>query len=94
MSNFSRILTRDARSEQARERHLGPDPLNPSFTWVDLDEQLRGALRRMASVAEGMRPLPAGCTFTVAVELDEEGRAPIGVSVLSLLSSPLDSSGG
>jgi mitotic spindle assembly checkpoint protein MAD2B len=87
MSNFSRILTRDARSEQARERHLGPDPLNPSFAWVDLDEQLRGALRRMASVAEGMEALPEGCTFTVAVELDEEGRAPIGVSFFFLTPS-------
>ncbi|KAK4134560.1 DNA-binding protein [Trichocladium antarcticum] len=47
--------------------------------WPDLDEQLRGALRRMASTAEGMAALPAGCTFTVAVELGEEGRAPIGV---------------
>ncbi|KAK4126433.1 DNA-binding protein [Parathielavia appendiculata] len=84
MSNFARVLARDARSEQARERHLGLDPLNPSFAWGDLDEQLRGALRRMASVAEGMGPLPVmgregeTCTFTVAVELDEEGRAPIG----------------
>ncbi|KAK4098296.1 DNA-binding protein [Parathielavia hyrcaniae] len=78
MSNFARILARDARSEQARERHLGPDPLNPFFAWADLDEQLRGALRRMASVAEGMGPPLPMCTFTVAVELDEGGRAPVG----------------
>lgn len=47
--------------------------------WPDLDEQLRGALRRMASTAEKMPPLPEGCTFTVAIEMDQEGRAPIGV---------------
>ncbi|KAK4152352.1 DNA-binding protein [Chaetomidium leptoderma] len=82
MDNFSRVLARDARSEEARERHLASDPQNPGFAWADLDEQLRGALRRMASVAEGMPSLPGGlggeCTFTVAVELDEGGRAPIG----------------
>ncbi|KAL1836906.1 hypothetical protein VTJ49DRAFT_4509 [Mycothermus thermophilus] len=79
MSTFSRILARDARSEEARERHLAPDPHNARFSWPDLDEQLRGALRRMASTAEAMGPLPVeGCGFTVAVELAEEGRAPIG----------------
>ncbi|KAG7287317.1 hypothetical protein NEMBOFW57_006826 [Staphylotrichum longicolle] len=79
MRDFARVLTRDARSEAARERHLAPDPRNPSFRWPDLDEQLRGALRRMASAAEGMAPLPVeGCGFTVAVEMDDEGRAPIG----------------
>jgi mitotic spindle assembly checkpoint protein MAD2B len=82
---FSRILARDSRSEEARERHLAPDPLNPSFSWPDLDEQLRGALRRMASTAEGMGALPvAGCGFTVAVELGEAGRAPLGVSFVFL----------
>ncbi|KAL2262315.1 hypothetical protein VTK26DRAFT_1775 [Humicola hyalothermophila] len=49
-----------------------------TLRWPDLDEQLRGALRRMATTAEAMAPLPEGCTFTVAVELAEEGRAPIG----------------
>jgi mitotic spindle assembly checkpoint protein MAD2B len=82
---FSRILARDSRSEEARERHLAPDPLNPSLSWPDLDEQLRGALRRMASTAEGMGALPvAGCGFTVAVELGEAGRAPLGVSFVFL----------
>ncbi|KAK4144531.1 DNA polymerase zeta processivity subunit [Dichotomopilus funicola] len=79
MQDFARVLARDSRHEEARERHLAEDPLNPTLQWPDLDEQLRGALRRMASVAEGMGPAAVdGCTFTVAVELGEEGRAPIG----------------
>ncbi len=84
MSDFARVLAKDARSEAAREgHHLAADP-SPAFRWADLDEQLRGALRRMASTAEGMAPLPVeGCGFTVAVELDEGGRAPIGVSIIS-----------
>lgn len=89
MRDFARVLARDARSEDARERHLAADPQNPSFGWPDLDEQLRGALRRMAAVAEGMPPLPLeGCTFTVAVELAEQGRAPIGVCLPLLLPPP------
>lgn len=46
--------------------------------WVDVDEQLRGAVRRMAYAGEKMEALPEGCTFTVAVELREEAAAPIG----------------
>ncbi|KAL2164952.1 hypothetical protein VTH06DRAFT_248 [Thermothelomyces fergusii] len=89
MRDFARVLARDARSEETRERHLGPDPRRPSFGWADLDEQLRGALRRMASVAEAMAPLPVdGCTFTVAVELAEGGRAPIGHPQVWIPSEP------
>lgn len=83
MRDFARVLARDARSEAARERHLAADP---SVRWADLDEQLRGALRRMASTAEGMGPLPVeGCGFTVAVEMDGAGRAPVGVGSLLFL---------
>ncbi len=80
MRDFARVLARDARSESARERHLAEDP---SLRWPDLDEQLRGALRRMAVTAEGMGALPVeGCGFTVAVEMDGEGEAPLGVGIL------------
>ncbi|KAI1502387.1 DNA-binding protein [Biscogniauxia marginata] len=46
--------------------------------WTDVDEQLRAAVRRLAYAGEKMAPLPEGCTFTVAVELRDEGEAPIG----------------
>lgn len=46
--------------------------------WTNVDEQLRAALRRMAYTAEKLAPLPEGCSFTVAVELREQGLAPIG----------------
>jgi hypothetical protein len=85
MRDFSRVLAKESRAQDTRDAHLAPDA---SLHWPDLDEQLRGTLRRMATTAEGMVPLPGGCTFTVAVELKEEGegeegegvRAPIGVS--------------
>jgi mitotic spindle assembly checkpoint protein MAD2B len=81
MRDFSRVLAREARSEETRAQ-LSTENNSDGLAWPDLDEQFRGALRRMAHVAEGMSPLPEGCTFTVAVELDEEGKAPIGVGVL------------
>ncbi|SPQ25448.1 83b0174a-a88f-4346-b3a6-a05e0c190c65 [Thermothielavioides terrestris] len=63
MQDFSRVLARDARSEDTRERHLAPPPADASaqaqaqaLRWPDLDEQLRGALRRMAATAEAMGP--------------------------------------
>ncbi|KAI7789136.1 mutagen sensitive-26 [Diaporthe eres] len=46
--------------------------------WTDVDEQLRGAVRRLAYAGETMEALPPGCSFTVAVELRDEARAPIG----------------
>ncbi|KAG8168091.1 hypothetical protein KVR01_003780 [Diaporthe batatas] len=49
-----------------------------SVNWADVDEQLRGAVRRLAYAGETMDALPPGCTFTVAVELRDEARAPIG----------------
>ena len=54
--------------------------------WTDVNESLRGALRRLAYAAEKMPDLPAGCTFTLAVELREEAPAPIGVRPSQTLS--------
>ncbi|KFH45204.1 DNA polymerase zeta processivity subunit-like protein [Hapsidospora chrysogenum ATCC 11550] len=46
--------------------------------WTDVNEALRGALRRIAYAAEKMAAPPQGCTFTLAVELRDEASAPIG----------------
>ncbi|KAI2777113.1 DNA-binding protein [Daldinia loculata] len=46
--------------------------------WANVDEQLRATVRKLAYAAEKMTPLPDGCTFTIAVELRDEGEAPIG----------------
>lgn len=46
--------------------------------WTDVDEQLRGAVRRLAYAGETMGTLPPGCAFTVVIELRDEARAPIG----------------
>lgn len=58
--------------------------------WVDVEEGLRGALRRISYAAEKLGPAPRGCTFTLAVELRDEAPAPIGVCIrASVLAFPL-----
>ncbi|OIW32587.1 DNA-binding protein [Coniochaeta ligniaria NRRL 30616] len=61
------------------------------INWTNVGEQFRGVLRRLSHAAEKLDPVPAGCTFTVAVELRDEAAAPIGVrnpfSLATLLSS-------
>ncbi|KAJ4270149.1 hypothetical protein NW762_001822 [Fusarium torreyae] len=52
--------------------------------WTDVNEALRGALRRVAHAAEMMPPLPEGSTFTLAVELRDEASAPIGATSSTL----------
>ncbi|KAK8106024.1 mitotic spindle assembly checkpoint protein MAD2 [Apiospora kogelbergensis] len=61
-------------SIQAAEAMGSSDKIN----WTDVDEGLRAAVRKMASAAEQLPPLPEGCTYTVAVELRDESKAPIG----------------
>ncbi|KAB5540362.1 DNA-binding protein [Coniochaeta sp. 2T2.1] len=67
----------DEQAERERERET-KKKREGKINWTDVDEQFRGVLRRMASAAEKMEPLPEGCSFTVAVELRDESRAPIG----------------
>ncbi|KAI2467168.1 DNA-binding protein [Annulohypoxylon bovei var. microspora] len=46
--------------------------------WADVDEQLRATVRKLAYAGEKLAKPPNGCTFTIAVELRDEGEAPIG----------------
>ena len=66
----------EATSAALAAQNLGEDGVN----WTDVQEALRGALRRIAYAAESRQKLPSGCTFTLAVELRDGAPAPIGVS--------------
>ena len=46
---------------------------------ADAIEALRGALRRIAYAADRLEALPEGCTFTVAIELQDDAPAPTTV---------------
>jgi mitotic spindle assembly checkpoint protein MAD2B len=69
----------EAPDEAARARRSNRDG---KINWTDVEEQFRGVLRRLSHAAEKLDPIPAGCTFTVAVELRDEAAPPIGVSNL------------
>ncbi|KAI6709618.1 MUS26 [Diplocarpon mali] len=45
---------------------------------ADVEEQLRGTIRRLDYACSKLAPLPGGCTFSVAVELRDEAEVPIG----------------
>lgn len=45
---------------------------------VDLEEQLRATMNRLSNCSSGLKALPSGCSFTVAIELKAEGEAPLG----------------
>lgn len=49
---------------------------------VDIEEQLRAAIRKLAYCGSKLSALPKGCTFTVAVELKDRADPPIGVNQL------------
>lgn len=61
-------------SIQAAEASGSGEKIN----WTDVDEGFRAAVRKMASAADQLPPLPENCTYTVAVELRDESEAPIG----------------
>lgn len=68
----------DNTKDLAGDGGLAENDLASAINWTDVDEQLRGAVQRLAYAGEKMEDLPEGCTFTVAVELRDEARAPIG----------------
>lgn len=45
---------------------------------VDIEEQLRATIRKLAFCGSKLGPLPEGCTYTVAVELKGRAPPPIG----------------
>lgn len=66
------------------EEELSGDEDDPQtvVNWTDVNEALRGALRRVAYAGESIPRLPEGCTFTLALELRDQAEAPIGVSYI------------
>lgn len=68
---------------EAREQLTDFEPRDgtngPGVSRSDVEEQLRGTIRKLAYTAEKLSPLPDDCTFTVAVELRNKAEPPIGV---------------
>ncbi|TLD13739.1 uncharacterized protein PgNI_03799 [Pyricularia grisea] len=62
-----------------REPKLASVPPEDEINWVDVNEHLRGAVKRLANAGEQLARLPEGCTFTIAVELRDNARPPLKV---------------
>lgn len=77
------LRTEEEEMEPAEGAVEAENNTEAKVNWADVDEQLRATIRKLAFAGEKMTPLPEGCTFTIAVELRDEGEAPIGVSIFS-----------
>lgn len=54
-------------------------PNSRKISVVDVEEQLRAAVGKLAYCGNKLGPLPQDCSYTVAVELKEQADPPIGV---------------
>lgn len=57
----------------------GPEGPQLKVNKVDVEEQLRATVRKLAYCGSKLGELPDGCTYTIAVELKKEAEVPIGV---------------
>lgn len=44
---------------------------------VDMEEQFRATMSKLTNCQSALKPLPQGCTFTMAIELKPDGDAPV-----------------
>src|SRR5438045_2419855 len=54
---------------------------------VDVEEQLRATIMKLAYCGDKLGSLPEECSYTVAVELKDDANAPLEVSALSFYKS-------
>ncbi|EMR61680.1 hypothetical protein MGN70_009808 [Eutypa lata] len=76
-----KVQRREEDEEDASSRAeaaAGLSGVENKVNWSNVHEELRASIRKLAHAGEKMASLPEGCTFTIAVELREEGEAPIG----------------
>lgn len=80
VSRFPAVAKEERETTFAEREGEGPRPVDaePTDANVDLEEQFRASLAKLTACGGLLRPLPPGCTFTVAVELREDADAPIG----------------
>lgn len=72
-------FVRDGEGGEAGEGYKGV-----GVSAVDVEEQLRAAIRKLAYCGGKLGVLPEGCTFTVAVELKDNAEPPVGVCLYFL----------
>lgn len=70
-----------AQTSTAPADTANPPPPRPSPPSENLIQQFRATLARFSSILPRLSPLPADCTFTLAIEIRENADAPVGVKV-------------
>lgn len=81
LSRWLKVPKQEIDTEIVREAATQTNPPNwvpPEKTEVDLAEQLRATLSRISILSGKLAPLPKNCTFSVAVEVSDEGDPPVG----------------
>lgn len=58
---------------------------------VDMEEQFRATMSKLTNCSSILKPLPQGCTFTVAIELKPEGNAPVSHPQPWMPAQPMES---
>ncbi|KAK4889328.1 hypothetical protein LTR27_011865 [Elasticomyces elasticus] len=77
VSRFPEVSPADLDTQLKRRSQDGETiPVLPSVD-LDLEEQFRATMVKLANSGSSLKPLPDGCTFTVAIELKSEGQAPV-----------------
>lgn len=49
----------------------------PVLPVVDMEEQFRAIMSKISNCESALKPLPGGCTFTIAIDLKPDGDAPV-----------------
>lgn len=69
-------------SADQAQRQQDKDPLRPGgvreHELADLTEQLRATLSAIMTCPQRLKPVPTGCTFTIAIELKDDADPPVG----------------
>lgn len=79
LSKFPVIAKEDFHTPIERQSPSGqqkPTPAQPAA--VDLEEQFRAVMAKLTVCDTMLKPIPQGCTFTVAIELKDAADPPIG----------------
>ena len=76
VSRFPAIPASDVDTPLEREGEDGES--TTVLPRIDIEEQFRATISKVAACGSVLKPLSKGCTFTVAIELKSEGEAPTG----------------
>jgi len=80
VSRFPTIPERERFTQFAgTQPTVGDDGEQFRISKVDVEEQLRSTIRKLAYCGGKLKSLPDGCTYTIAVEIKDKTEPPVGV---------------